>query len=897
MIGPISSFSVKLIGCGFIFIIILLRTTHGYGYDSLKTGLALHQSAQYQKALPILINLAQKFKVQDDISNYARCQLKIADIIRNYGGANIALELLHANQKLMEVRLEKSTLELAQNYLAQAEALYAVQRLTEFKEAVLKSVSIKREMKLPEKYLAEDYLQLARYYKELPNQNDSCYYWVQQSLRLAKSDKSFSAYILPRIYNLIGYYYHPASNAYFKNKRDSLMRHYALSRRYYDSAMTAFKKQPLPDQLMEARIYHNLGNSYSNEAGVDNKLELLPLAIVYYRKSESAYERLGSPADLALKNWVIGKAYERLKLYDSAIHQFQKGITRLIPESENWNASELPPLQPTLHDSRFITLVTMKANNLLYTYRQNQDVKYLLSAYQHYEFLLKFNHYLLSRSQYEQEVTYWNYLYGSNAYQSLVITAYELFKKTNDKQYLTKSYGLIASAKYAWLNRNDIDPALGNSISSSVLKEELKLVKRILLQKVSGLTESDLNFIVPVIPEHKGIIPLGTINLSNQSLDTISVESLQQELSKGNEVLIDFYIWGSDLYSLVISENDFAVVKQILPSDFASIIYKLKQKLLTSRPSQYAQLANKIYMETLDSVLLHVPKEVDRLVICPDGNLQSLPWDALVEDTLHTVAFKTLHYLLHRFTIRTVITPRHLVSASLKKNGYVGIISDFTHSKRFSHIPFSSNLVRDKATALDGEVLSTIQNDSFHVNILHIASHVVNDSLRPYRSSIFFNDEDSITLAELSNSRIQPQLVILNGCQTGNGTYYQSEGTISFARAFYLMHAESVLMTLWSVDDKASADLLTLFYQEMERGNELDVSLREAKLNFVRNANTDELANPYYWAGLHLTGKADSVIKSYRTMVVYSGIGVFIFALLLLIIIRVKKDGVLLKDI
>lgn len=894
MIAPFSRLSVKISGHSFIFILSLLWTSCAYGYDSLKTGLAFHQSAQYQKALPILINLAQKFKAKNDISNYTLCQLKIADIIRNYGGVNIAIELLNANQKLMEVRLEKPTLELAQNYIAKAEALYTGQRLTEFKKAILNSIAIKRQIKLPEKYLAEDYLHLARYYKEFPNQNDSCYYWVLKSLRLAKADKSFSIYILPRIYNLLGYYFHPASNAYFKNKRDSLMRHYALSRRYYDSAMASFKNQSLSDQLMEGRIYHNLGNSYSNEAGVDSKMELLHLAINYYRRSERAYEKLGSPSDLALKSWVIGKAYERLELYDSAIFQFQKGISRLMPESKNWNVSEPPPLQPTLNDSRFITLVAIKANNLLYKYRQNQDVNFLLSAYQHYEFLLKFNHYLLSKSVHEQEATHWNYLYGSNAYQSLVITAYELFTKTNDKQYLTKSYGLIASGKYAWLNRNDIEPALSNSISSSVVKEELKLIKKTLLQNV---TESSLSSILPVIPELLQIMPLATINLSDQYLDTISFAKLQKELGRKNQVLIDFYTWGKDLYSLVISENDFVTVKQVLPSDFNSSIFKLKHELLTRNPSQYAQLASRIYLETLDSVLLHIPKEVDRLVICPDGNLQSVPWDALVGDTLNAKSYKTLSYLLNKFTIRTVVTPRHLVSKSEEKNGFVGIISDFTRSKRFSDIPFSSNLVKTKVNELNGQVFLTIKRDSLKVNILHIASHVVNDSLRPYRSSIFFNDQDSITLAQLSNSRIQPKLAILNGCQTGNGTYYQSEGTISFARAFYLMNAESVLMTLWSVDDKASADLLQLFYREMENGNDLDASLREAKLNFIKSASTDELANPYYWAGLQLTGKADSVIKTYRFLMISVGIGVFIFALLLPYIIKLRKEDPSLKGI
>ena len=70
-------------------------------------------------------------------------------------------------------------------------------------------------LKLSHKYFTEDYLHLARYYLETPDRIDSCFYWANTALRLAKSEKQFSAYILPRIYNLIGYYFHPKSIGYF----------------------------------------------------------------------------------------------------------------------------------------------------------------------------------------------------------------------------------------------------------------------------------------------------------------------------------------------------------------------------------------------------------------------------------------------------------------------------------------------------------------------------------------------------------------------------------------------------------------------------------------------------------------------------------------------------------
>lgn len=879
-------------------LVFVLITSYSFGYDSLKMALIFHQSSQYQKALPVFIKLSKKFKESNDIPNYALCQLKIADVIRNYGGVNTAIELLNINENLLKIRLEKPTLELAENYITKAEALYTANRLTEFKESILKSIAIKKSLGLSEKYLAEDYLHLARYYKELPNQNDSCYYWAQKSLRLAKSDKSFSAYILPRIYNMLGYYYHPASIAYFGSRKDSLMRHFSLSRKYYDSAAMVLKNQSESDMLMASRIYHNLGNSYSNEAGVENKIKLLHRAIAYYRRSESLNEKFGSPIELAGKDWVIGRAYERLQEYDSAVQQFQIGISRLIPEFDGLNVNELPPLQPTLHDSRFITLVSIKANNFFFKYKQTNDFNTLLLAYKHYEFLLKFGHYLLSKSLQEQESIQWNYLYGSNAYQSLIITAYELFKITNNKAYIINAYGLIASAKYAWLTKNDIEPTISSSINASVLREEIKLIKSNILRNVKEIDAYELNSILPSIPKHVENMSLASFNLANQFLDTISFKRIQSQLRQRSEVLLDFYVWGNELYSVIISEDDVMIVKQILPGDFHSNIWKLKYELTKYKPRQYARIANRVYLETLDSVLLHIPKNSETIVICPDGNLQNIPWDALVRDTLNTETFKSLNYLFKQYLIRTVITPKHLVMESKVSHGFLGITSDFKLSNRFSQIPFSNELVKTKAHDLNGLSLPSIPNESFDINILHIASHVVNDSLRPYRSTIFLKEQDSITLAELSGSRIKPRLAILNGCQTGNGTYYQSEGTISFARAFYGMGAESVLMTLWSVDDKTTADLLALFYDEMEIGNDLDYSLRNAKITFLESGTVDELANPYYWAGLQLSGKSDPILKPYSLRTVFISIGFFMFIAIAILAykLKFKKQENLLKS-
>ncbi len=863
----------------YLLFLIVGFTNTSYGSDSLRQALALHQSSDFNKALPIFINLSKKYKRQDDVAKYSLCQIKLSDIVRNYGGANLAIEMLNTNENLLNIRQEKVSIELAQNYLAKAEAYYSANRLADFKQSVQHSIKIKNQLKVPEKYLTEDYLQLARYYKEFRNLSDSCLYWMNKALRLAKSDKSQSAYLLPRIYNLFGFYYHPPSVVNYVNQRDLFYTHIKVSRKYYDSALLSIESQRPQDQLMYGKVYHNLGNSYNNEFSENGKHETLDKALSFYNKSLDLFEPLGSPNELAIKDWVIGRAYERIPDPDAAIAMYTRGMKRLMPSYHENNEGGLPDLQPTLNDSWFISLLSTKANNFLYKYNRTQNLDDLLKAYHHYIYLQNFHRYLLSQSLDENESINWNYLFGSNSYQLLIKTAFELNRKTNDFSYVRKIYPLVASSKYAWINKADIDYAKLNAINSATLKEEFKLVRKQLTKIIPDIREQDLSLILPKSAEVLEK-PSSFINLANQVLDTMSLPNIERKLGSEKSALLDFYMYGPELYTVVATKDSLSIYKSLLSDDFRGNVYTLNKSLSVLSPAEYASIAYKVYHETLDSALAHIPKGINRLVICPDGNLANIPWEALVNDTNNASTFGELKYLINQYTMRTVLTPKHLVLPSRAVDGFYGVASDFKGSSKFSSIPFSNELIKVKADQLSGAFSNALLVDIGSVNIFHVATHVVPDSLRPYQSTMYFSDTDSISLSDFSKLNIRPRLAILNGCQTGTGTYYQSEGTMSFARAFYRLEAESVLMTLWSVDDKTTAEVLELFYEGMENGKELDLAVQEAKLTFIKNVNNDELANPYYWAGIQLSGKADPLLqKSYHWWITAAGFALMAFAL------------------
>lgn len=853
------------------FVLICLSIRPAFSIDSLQTALKFHQSSKFDKALPIFIALSKKFKAKNDFDNYALCQVKIADMIRNYGGANIALQLLETNQRFIKIKGEVPSRVLSQNFIAQAEAFYANSNLREFKTAILKSMKVKYAMSLPERDFIEDYFHLARYYLDMPDQNDSCFYWAAKALKLTKADKAFSTYLLPKVYNLFGYYFHPKSLAYFKDKGDSVKWLFNISRLYYDSALSSIKKQPLTDELTKSMIYHNIGNSFSNEGSINK-------ALYYYRLSLSVIEKFGSPTDLVNKDWVIGRAFQRSHLNDSAIAQLQKGIVRLIPNFKPLSVDEIPSLQPTINDHWFSSLLILKADNYLNRYQHSKKMNDLQLAFDHYLHSLKFNRYLVSKSTSEGETIHWTYLYGSNSYQRLVGVGYELFEKTGNKDYIKSAYSLIASSKYAFLNKDIIESECLIPNTHLLLERERTVVTDKILRNIPEITESILASILPPIEETGNRFP--ALDFEAQLSEETTLANIATELSKENAALIDFYVLGDVLYTITITETGFAIRSKYLSGNTIESIKRLNKNLLRITPREFAIQSNEIYRKILDSVLMHVPQKISRLIFCPDQVLQEVAWESLTTDTINSNQFKTINYLMRKYAIRTVLKPSQMISRNLEQTeNYFGIAPDFTNSKRFTSIPFSTNLVAVKAKDLNGVVSTSLSRDSISTNIFHIASHINIDSVHPYNSIIALNG-DSILVGNIPNLKVNANLVVLNGCQTGSGKYVQSEGSMSVARAFCLIGAKSLITTLWNVDDKASADLLAQFYDNIERGKELDIALQNAKLDFIDQSSSDDLANPFYWSGVQLTGSANPVMKA-------SNSGLFWYASILVTLVFV----------
>lgn len=110
----------------------------------------------------------------------------------------------------------------------------------------------------------------------------------------------------------------------------------------------------------------------------------------------------------------------------------------------------------------------------------------------------------------------------------------------------------------------------------------------------------------------------------------------------------------------------------------------------------------------------------------------------------------------------------------------------------------------------------------------------------------FTGMEDGIlTAQEISEMNLQnTELVILSACETGLGDIKGGEGVFGLQRAFKLAGVKTIIMSLWKVDDKATSELMKLFYSNWLGGIDKHEAFRLAQQELKKNYK-----DPYFWAG------------------------------------------------
>jgi CHAT domain-containing protein len=178
------------------------------------------------------------------------------------------------------------------------------------------------------------------------------------------------------------------------------------------------------------------------------------------------------------------------------------------------------------------------------------------------------------------------------------------------------------------------------------------------------------------------------------------------------------------------------------------------------------------------------------------------------------------------------------------------ILSLAPADQRFAALDFAAN----QTTATSDELS--------RYRYVHFATHGLLNSKRPELSGIvlsLFNEQGAeqdgfLRASEVFNLNLPAEMVVLSGCQTALGKDVRGEGLVGLTRGFMYAGAARVLVSLWEVNDHATAELMARLYRGMLGKRRLTptAALREAQSSLWREKRWSA---PYYWAGFTLQGE------------------------------------------
>jgi len=370
-----------------------------------------------------------------------------------------------------------------------------------------------------------------------------------------------------------------------------------------------------------------------------------------------------------------------------------------------------------------------------------------------------------------------------------------------------------------------------------------------------------------------------------------------QALLDPDSVLLEYSIGDSASWVFAITADSAAVFELPSQKKLADQIYEFREVLLKPDSTfQTLEQANSKYVtqaEILYSELMRPAESVlkgkKRILLATDAALSYLPFESLLTKTGHpkTIHFESLPYLVRDYEIYYV--PSVSVLASVIKNNHEkndrskqllaladpwfkdsdGGIANVRGWGILGPLPNArtevQNIARlypkDQVTVFEGKQASEKnfkQTNLQEYKRIHFASHGLIDEEKPEFSALVLSSDERgsedgyLTMREVFDLKLNADLVVLSACKTGLGKEVRGEGVTGISRAFLCAGTPSVLVSLWDVNDRSTADFMASFYKNMETKNmNKSAALREARLQMIASKR---FSHPYYWAPFVLIG-------------------------------------------
>ena len=666
----------------------------------------------------------------------------------------------------------------------------------------------------------------------------------------------------------------------------------------YPKALEFYTKALGVQEKVLGKEHRYTATSYSNIGAVYNDLGDYPKALEFYTKALGVQEKvLGKEhPDTAVSYNNIGAVYtsigdypKALEFYTKALDIREKVLGKEHPDTAISYAN-IGSAYSYMSDHHKAYNYSKKA---YFVFKLNRDKNFeILSNEQKKKFLEKSRSYLpnLLTSGFEYQKTLDNK-------QPIKQEIYEIF--INDKGMLLDDENTIAMLKNISKDKNLISKIDNlNTLKRAYAKlsgampkpEEAKSYQEKLKSLSDDIDKTEIE-IAGMSSKFKEELGIRDLKLNDLT-----------KYLKPNELFIDFGYYSGIYYAFSIDKNGEVEFTMLNSEDSKAVDKTIKEfrgdidKIINSKDANSDEALKLLYDIVVSKGIGSRIDKFDSLIVSADGALRLLPFEALRNNGKYLIETKQIRYTpsakefirAHKFNSTDVgknITMFSDPNYESKSGKTTQILSDTPNTNEAVQTRSIRNMgtfKRLRGFKKEEEVLQSSFGDvklfsRENANeenmlavkspkILHITTHgyfisdenITNPMLKSGVALSGANvgikqqtGEGLMNALKLSGLGLEgTDLVVLSACETGVVDAKDTSSVASLPKTFIQAGSKNVLMSLWSVDDNSTVELMKEFYADTKGNGKFNEVLREAKLKMIKDAK-----HPFYWAAFIMSGE------------------------------------------